>query len=247
MRLVKASIALAAFAAIFVIPSMASASVTLTHPTGTAYNGFIIATNVAHGTETKTQTVMTTSLGKIECTTATITGKVLVNNGTHVLGTVETAEFRKTAGSGTDSTHCTAPGGLGTVTVTPSHTSDNQGAGRPPSLPWCITAGAEDRFEVWGEKEGDCAKKVPLTFTLHSSILGTCRYQREAAVVGTYTTHPSDAIVTIKDQEFKKMEGSGFCPTGGNLDMAFTLTTDSSHEVGGKIIETEGTEVWIDK
>jgi hypothetical protein len=244
-NLIKACIALAAFAAIFVVPSMASAARELTAPTGTRVpvNTNIIATNVEHGAETKTQTVMTTPLGKIECTTATITGKVLVNNGTQVLGTVETAEFRRTAGSATDTAHCTAPGGLGTVTVTPSHTSDNQGEGTPASLPWCIEAGAEDTFEVWGEKEGSCAKKVPLTFTLHSTLVGTCRYEREKPVIGTYTTHPADAIVTIKDQEFVKKPGAigggAFCPASGKLDMAFTLWK----EVNG--VETEA--AYIDK
>jgi hypothetical protein len=250
MRLIKACIALAAFAAIFVIPSMASASLTLTAPTGTVYNGNIIATNVAHGEKTKTQTVMTTSLGNLECTTATITGKILVNDGTNIVGTIETAEFRKTAGSATDTAHCTAPGGLGTVTVTPNHTTNpihEPTAGvKHASLPWCIKAKAGDEFEVWGESENEnCSglKKRPLTFTLHSSLLGPCSYER-TLVTGTYTTDASpsfsDAIATINDQEFKKITGSGFCPASGKLDMAFTLTED-------KADGTEGNTAWIEK
>jgi hypothetical protein len=247
MRLVKACIALAAVAAIFAIPSMASASVTLTHPTGTVYNGSIIGTNVAHGTETKTEIVLTTALGNIGCTTATITGKVVVNNGTNVIGTIETAEFRRTTGSATDSTHCTAPGGLGTLTATPNHTTNPchtpTGGSSHCSLPWCIKAKEGDEFEVWGESENEnCSglKKRPLTFTLHSTLLGNCAYER-ALITGTYTTHPSsDAILTIKDQEFKKITGSGFCPGSGKLDMAFTLTAETTSGV-------EGAAVYIDK
>jgi hypothetical protein len=234
MRLVKACIALAAFAAIFVIPSMASASITLTAPTGTVYNGNVIATNVAHGTETKTQTVMTTSLGNVVCTKATVTGKILVNNGTHVLGTVETAEFAGTQGT-TTTGHCSGEGFIGsTVVPTPNHTSDEK-----KSLPWCITAGPEDKFELWGEVEGSCTngKTRPVTFTIHGTL--TCGYEK-AVVVGTYTTHPSsDAIVTLK-QTFNRMAGeSAFCPATGTLDMAFTLTTDVNH--------VDVNPVWIDK
>lgn len=243
MKLFKACIALAAFAALFVVPSVASASITLTAPTGTVYNGNIIATNVAHA-NTATETVMTTSLGDLKCTTATITGKVVVNNGTHVVGTIETAEFRRTAGSATDTSHCTAPGGLGTVTVTPSHTSNPShtptGGTAHSSLPWCITAGGEDSFTVYGEAGGSCTSGStrPLTFTLHSSVLGTCAYEK-ASVTGTYTTHPAGVTATINNQEFKRITGSGFCPSSGKLDMAFTLTTD--------INGVEGEDVYIDK
>jgi hypothetical protein len=237
-KLIRACIAMAAFAAIFVLPSMASASITLTHPTGTVYNGNIIATNVAHS-GTPTQTVLTTNLGKVVCGSATITGKIIQNNGTHVLGTVETANFAGTHEK-TTTGHCGGEGFVGsTVTPTPSHTSDEQGSGRPASLPWCITAGAEDKFEVWGEVEGSCTngKTRPVTFTLHGSL--TCGYEK-AIVVGTYTTHPADALVTI-EQTFSRRAGeSAFCPSTGTLKMSFTLTAETK-------TNEETAPVYIDK
>jgi hypothetical protein len=241
MRLIKACSALAAFAVIFVIPSMASASITLTHPTGTVapVGTSIVGTNVAHGTETKTDIVLTTALGNIACTKATVTGKILVNNGTHVLGTVETAEVGGTKGI-TTTGHCSGEGFIGsTVTPTPSHTSDDMGGGKK-SLPWCITAGPEDKFELWGEVEGSCTngKTRPVTFTLHGTL--TCGYEK-AVVTGTYTTHlSSDAVLTLK-QTFNRRAGeSAFCPATGTLDMAFTLTAETEPNV-------EGPAVWIDK
>ena len=236
MRLIKACIALAAFAAIFVLPSMASA-IELTHPTGTRIpvGTSIIATNVAHS-GTPTQTVLTTSLGKVVCGKATITGKVVANDGTNAIGTVETAEFAGTHEK-TTTGHCGGEGFVGsTVTPTPSHTSDEQGSGRPASLPWCMKAKAEDKFEVWGEVEGSCTngKTRPVTFTLHGSL--TCGYEK-AIVNGTYTTHPADALVTIEQTFTRRAGESAFCPFEGTLKMAFTLTTD---EAG-----TSGTPIYI--
>lgn len=235
MRLVKACIALAAFAAIFVVPSMASAALELTHPTGTRapVGTNILATNVAHST-TPTQTVLTTNIGNVTCAKATITGTVTKNDGTTVEGTISTAEFGGTH-EVTTSGHCAGSGILGSqITPTPSHTSDED-----KSLPWCLKAEKEHVFRVWGESEGSCAKKRPVTFTLHGAI--TCTYEKPE-VIGTYTTHPSDLIVTVNKQIFtRSASSSAFCPKEGGLDLAFTLATDV---VPG---ETSGAAVYIDK
>ena len=234
MKLVKACIAMAAFAALFVVPSVASA-IQLTHPTGTtaAVGTLIQGTNVAHST-TGINTVMRTPLGNIECATATLTGKIVKNaaNGTHVVGTIETAEFRgtpKPEGAHENTGHCTAPGGFGTTTVTPNHTTNPVHPAGVGSLPWCITAGSKDEFSVYGEAEGSCTSGAtrPLVFTLHTTLLGACTYSK-ASVTGTYTTHSAAAITTISGQEFTKVTGSGFCPATGKLDMAFTLETDTA-------------------
>lgn len=228
MKLVKACIAMAAFAALFVVPSVASA-IQLTSPTGTTapVGTLIQGTNVAHS-KTSVVTVMTTGAGNIECAKATLTGELTKNaaNGAIVEGNVTTASFSGTP-SEPASAHCTAPGGFGTTTVTPSHTSDTKheyAAGKEStSLPWCIKAEAEDVFTVRG---GKCSEESrPLVFSLHTTLLGTCTYSK-ASVSGTYTTHPNAAIVTISGQEFTQVTGSAFCPPTGKLDMAFTLETD---------------------
>jgi hypothetical protein len=229
MRLVKACIALAAFAAIFVIPSMASAALELTHPTGTRapVGTKILATNVEHST-TKTPTVLTTNIGNVECTKATITGELTKNNGTEVEGTITTAEFGGTPGL-TTTGHCKGSGLLGEkITPTPSHTSDED-----KSLPWCMKAEKEDIFRVWGEGK-TCAEKREVTFTLHGAI--TCTYQAPE-VIGTYTTHPAEAIVTVNKAAFlRSASSSAFCPKEGFLDLAFTLATDKAGEVTGEAV-----------
>jgi hypothetical protein len=227
MKFIKAFIALAAFAAIFVVPSIASA--TSPEIGETTANGVthtlnlhekILATNVAHA-NTPLTTVLKSNLGNVECETATITG-TLTKNGGGIEGTIETAEFLGNPDEPTPhGAHC--KGGFGgKTTVTPSHTS-------ALGIPWCIKATAEDKFEVRG---GACgAATVALKFALHTATLGTCSYERSVAtgpVRGTYTTHPADAIVTIEgaNAKFTKTAGSVFCPSTGELFMAFTLTTD---------------------
>lgn len=231
MKLLKACIALAAFAAIFVVPSVASASPELTAPTGTTYSGNIIATNVAHST-TSEITKMVTAIGNIECATATLTGEVETNSGTHIAGNITTAEFFGKPGVKPHGAHCFGGFG-GNTTVTPNHTVNPEHNG-VKSLPWCVTANElNDKFSVRGGKCSEIAR--PLTFTLHTASVGSCGYEK-ASVTGTYTTHPADAILTIENQEFKKITGGAFCPGSGKLTMAFTLTEDLAGNVEGNPI-----------
>lgn len=244
MRLIKACIALAAFAAIFVVPSIASAtSPTLFETTAGGSNDLVpvgtkvVATNVAHS-GTALTTKLVSSAGNIECETATVTGTVTKNGAGVIQGEVTTAEFRGTSSNPHGTIHCNGGFG-GLTTVTPSHTSDETA-----SLPWCMRATEGDRFEVTG---GTCAqqdegKPKALNFRLHTATLGTCDYVRAAAtgpVIGTYTTHPADAVVTINGGEnakFTKTAGSIFCPNTGELFMAFTLTTDDgNHETNAPL------------
>lgn len=237
---VQIPIAILAFTVIFVIPSVASASPELTFPTGnkaigdheSAGKGLLIeATNVAHNSTAK-NAVLTTPLGNVECAKVTLTGTLISNSGTQIQGEINTANFSGTPANSA-STHCSGPGGLGTITVTPSHTNSGpeheyEGGKKSKSLPWCIKVeGANDEFSVRG---GSCTDATrPLLFTLDSSILGSCTY-RKASLVGTYTTHPVDAVMTISNQEFTRVTGSSFCPSSGDLDMSFTLTKDGTNE-----------------
>jgi hypothetical protein len=236
MKLVKACIAMAAFAALFVVPSVASA-VSVTSPTGTVAPVPLplIAKNVAHAGTVQT-TLMKTGLGNVECETATMTGELIKNSGGVVEGNITTAEFSGKPNS-VHGVHC-AGGFGGDTTVTPNHTTNpahNAGSGAVSSLPWCLKPGAEDTFTVRG---GLCSEATrPLTFTLHTATAGSCSYQRPS-VTGTYTTHPADAVATISGQKFTKTTGGIFCPGEGELFMAFTLTTDSNG--------TPGTPVYID-
>jgi hypothetical protein len=233
MKLFKACIAMAAFAAIFVVPSVASAGATLTHPTGISALGWteagsgkglkVQATNVAHAQTSKITKMALPTGGAVECETATLTGELAKNKEGEVWGDITTAEFRGRPSQPEPEKHgihCDSP--FGKVTVTPSHTVNPVHNG-VASLPWCIEAGNEDVFVVTG---GACHQpERPLTFTLDTPI-GECEYWKQG-VIGTYTTHPNAALLTIKDQEFKKTTGSAFCPASGKLTMAFTLEDDT--------------------
>lgn len=215
MKLVRATIALAAFGALLVVPSIASASPEQTCPTGTKcpVGTLFEAKNIAHST-TPTQSVLSTSLGNATCGTATLTGTLTKNSGTEIQGEITTAEFGGTHEK-TTAGHCQGTGAFGSQPVlTPNHTSDED-----KSLPWCLTLNnAKDEFSVRG---GKCGEPRPLTFVLHVDG-GKCTYEA-AEIKGNYTTHPADAIATINGAKAKKAGGSIFCPAEGTLSAALTI------------------------
>jgi hypothetical protein len=232
-HLFRATIAMAGFAALLVVPSIALASPELTHPTGTnaPVGTKFLATNVEHATTSKSfKTTLPT--GTMECSTATVTGEVVQNNGTHLVGTISTFELNGTAGN-TSVSHCASPSGA--TTITPNHTTNPSHNG-VASLPWCITFGKEDGFTIFGETGGSCTsgQTRAITIVYHSSLTGACTYQK-AVISGTYTTHPADAILTIASQQFNRVTGSGFCPTSFSIDMALTLATDVNGVAGAPL------------
>lgn len=235
--LLRSTIAMAAVVALFVLPSLASASPELTSPTGTRapVGTKFIGTNVAHASAPK-QFLTTTPIGTMSCATATITGEVVKNDGSHLIGRITTFQLSGTEAS-PSSSHCNGFGG-GATSVTPSHTTNPTHNG-VAALPWCITAsGAENVFTIYGEVEANCAngKTRPITILYENASIGNCTYQR-AQISGTYTTHPADAILTIKGQPFTKVTGSAFCPSSFEIHLGLTLTTDVS--------EAEGEAVYI--
>jgi hypothetical protein len=225
-NLLRAIIASAAFAALFVVPSIASASPELTSPTGTRapVGTLFTATNVAHGATTKTFKT-TLSAGTMECATATFTGEVIENTGTSFVGTISTFELKGTPAE-PNANHCASP--FGATTVTPNHTSNPSHNG-VASLPWCIKANAlNDQFTIYGCTNGQARA---ITIVYHAGGIGACTYQK-AFITGTYTTHPADAILTIAEQEFTKVTGNAFCPTSFKIDLALTMTKDVSGAEG---------------
>lgn len=226
MKLVKVCIAMAVFAALFVVPPMASA-IKLEAPTGTIIpNGTnLVATNVAHaGTAKHIQ--MSTPIGNLTCDIATLTGPLLTNNVSSPVWEISTAQIE----GPTPGSSCTGP--LGALTVTPSHSS-------PGSLPWCAKFTNEDVVAVYGKPPGGChsAETRPLTLTLHTGGL-VCGYEK-ASMTATYTTHPADAVMTFNNQTFKRTAGSSaFCPSEIGLKTAFTLTLDPSGKHEGPVFIT---------
>jgi hypothetical protein len=234
MKLVKACIALAAFAAIFVIPSMASATsptlfeTTTATGTGAGTNDLVAvgtklqAFNVAHA-QTGLTTRFTAGALEVQCETATLTGELTKNSGGVIEGDITTAEFRGKKEQNPHGANCES--NVGDVLPTPTHSSNptHNGVG---SLPWCVKAsGLQDKVTVRGGKCSEASR--PLFFTL-DPIGFSCTYSRTEGLTATYTTHPSDAVATVDaGQVFTKVTGGAFCPAQGSLDMAFTLTTDT--------------------
>jgi hypothetical protein len=192
----------AALVAFAVVPAVAAASPELTHPTGTTLptGTKIKATNVGN-------TQMTSSAGTITCTTATMTGTVTKNSGTAIEGDIESAHF-----TGLESEN-RCEGGLGAVKVTVT------------SVPWCLkNTKTAHQFELRGGKCSEASRAVK--FTLDTSV-GECKYEK-ASVLGTFTTHPEDAILHASTPVFTKYEGGFLCPSTGELHMSFTLETDTT-------------------
>lgn len=230
-KLTRAFFVAAVFAALFLVPSVASASPELTHPTGTTapVGTLIEMKNVAHSSSPK-GFATTGSTGTFECATTTLTGEVTKNSGTQIQINITTAEFRGTPAEPI-SAHCFQPGGYGATTMTPNHTSTFEheyAAGKKStSLPWCFTVeGAEDKFSLRG---GKCSEEArPLMFLYHSAVAGACTFQKPV-LSGTYTTHPSDAIFTLQKETFTKATGNVFCPGAWDMDWSFTMTTDGNN------------------
>jgi hypothetical protein len=218
MKLVKACIAMAAFAALFVVPSVASA-IQLDAPTSTKAAGEIVGTNVAHAGTAK-HTLLEGSFGSVTCDNAVVRGTLVTNGAAHVTGNIESAIFSGPTGT----TECTSS--LGSVTVTPHGnvaSGNNPSHGGVKSLPWCITA-SKDEFSLRGGKCSEAERNI--FFTLDFKAGFSCTYSKKA-VTGITTTHPAQAIATVTAAGgafgAPVTSSSIFCPQDGVLKMAFTL------------------------
>ena len=214
-KLLMAFMALTALTA-FAMPASAVAAndPQLTHagvlvPVGTK----LIATNTG-------DTLFTTT-GKAElvrCTKAVLTGTVLKNAGGTVEGTMSTADFTGTAAGG----KCKSSFGGDTAVKV--------------STPLCMRSTplmVNDEFQIYGD---DCTgENKPVTFTLETTNIGTCKYRATpGGVKGHFTTSPEEAKGTVTNTQSgsgaELEEGGFFCPSSGQLEMTFDLYTDTAAE-----------------
>jgi hypothetical protein len=223
-KLITACMALFALAA-FILPAAASASPVITHPTGsrldpgtgscTSVSGTICITATNVGEFKFRDTSNTNTL--MSCPTASMTAYLTENSGTSFKANIHTTSFSGTGAGG----RCTDSFGAAFFLDT------NIGNGTP----WCLQSGSEDRFTMRGN---ECSKESrSITFVLTDSVVGSCKYNRTAAVSGTFTTHSTgDAILTVAasttGSAFAKEEGSVLCPASELLEMKFTLETDTT-------------------
>jgi hypothetical protein len=238
-KLILACMAIAAFAA-FVLPATASASPRLCE---TAVGGEPCA-NVEVGHKLTGTNVGVTkfkedggfNLTLAECTTVVLTGELTQNTGTSIEGTVSTATF---AGTGSELNGMKECSGLGNLTPT-TNGGGVDGENVTNGTPWCVRANNTmnaDEFQVRGGACGGGARAI--TFILHSTTSGECKYERTTTtgpVKGTFQTDTEtgkDAVLSVApgaNTTFKGETGNpASCPANGTLEMSFTLETDSAN------------------
>jgi len=246
-KLITACLGVLALAA-FALPTAASASPVVTHPTGTklsltgqtcttASNAICITgTNV--GEATLYAADGTTVL--LHCSKVVFTGALTANTGTHIEGDIHTATFSGTGAQDPkmvkNMPECTGTNGLPNTTVTSNGTDpvnvtkiDEEDVTN--GTPWCITSN-NDTFSLRGGTCTDPARAIE--FVLHPTELSSCVYSREKAVTGTIQTDTEagkDATASVtpgEGSEFKKVSGGILCPTVGKLGMTITLETDKT-------------------
>jgi hypothetical protein len=209
-KLIATCVALTAFAALAVMPAMASASPVLTE-------GKEIVKPPAKILATQSGNILlTTSSGTVTCTKSKLTGTLITNTGTHIEGTLETATF---TGEGTEE-RCKS-----TFPFSP------QFKVTPENLHWCITAGGALPADTWTIRGGACTEAAKnLRFTLDSSF-GNCTYELPS-VTGTFETNKTPVTLKVgANQTFNRVAGS-ICPEKGTLSGGWTLETDVSPFTG---------------
>jgi hypothetical protein len=204
-KLIALAMAIGAIAAM-AAPSVASAAPVLTQPTGTivAAGTPVVGTNVG-------EMKMTTALGNVTCTAATVKGTVL--SSSTASGTKGEATEASFVGSGVSS-ECTS--WTGGVTVTTNVTG---------GLPWCFETTSGDEGRVRGGKCSELSRGIK--YILDFTSIGACEYNRSTAVATTFATDVSgqDTTISMTEQEWTKVAGSAFCPSTGKLDATFKLET----------------------
>jgi hypothetical protein len=92
----------------------------------------------------------------------------------------------------------------------------------------------EDKFEVFG-RSCTVAGNGTLTFILDAPLGVTCRYKREAPVVGEYTTdanhaHVAGTLTVTGNPEFTLHQSTFGCPSGNGkiTEMKFKTYTDKA-------------------
>ena len=117
----------------------------------------------------------------VECSTATLTGKLTKNTGTTISGDITSAIFTGTE----ESSKCKS------IFGGPTAVDTNIGNG----VPYCLHTEGSDTVTITGD---NCGSPRAITFVLTTKSIGTCKYSRTESFTGTYTTHSTgDATGTL--------------------------------------------------
>jgi hypothetical protein len=221
-KLISACLAVAACTAFAVLPSIASAAPTITHPTGT-----VLGTGSKITATSLSEVLFLAANGaSVRCTGASLTGELTQNNGKGFAANITSANF---LGSGKNG-DCTSEKD-GDVFVTPTVATSGQG------LPWCLTWKEADSFHFRG---GRCSENNrPIRFGLDFTLFGECTYFRDTReegaapgpAKGSFQTDlgpGQDAVLEVFNQEWTLEAGGMFCPKVILLNMELTLETDAT-------------------
>jgi hypothetical protein len=190
---------LALIGALFALPALAQATVTLR-------SGSATGTPLAVGAEAKgvsSNLIFTLSTGsKLECTENTLNGVVESNTSVPANVKINTATF-------------TGTGGGSCKTSIPPVTADITA-----NSPWVLHVEPKDKFTLTGPI------KFTATLTVSGISIATCVFERASGLTGTYATG-GQAILTLgSSQTFTKLSGNEeYCGTGGTLTGSFAPTS----------------------
>jgi hypothetical protein len=193
--------------ALAALPAMASASPVLTE------NGLAVAT----GKTVKAVNIGDVTFGsaseRIECQSSELKGTVRTNSGKLIEGQVESSTF---TGVGSESRCTTTWFGSPAFSVT-----------SPQSM--CLSSSVLGSGKLLN---GTCPSSGSFTFTLHNSLLGTCRYRAVSDQVAfIYNTGSTPLHITVTNQVFNRVDNgsggscNGLYPASGNLNATYKVTT----------------------
>jgi len=222
-KIILACVALVAFAA-FAIPTAASATNSpelvegsnppVTVPTGTK----IVATNV--GNMVLFETGGSTPV--LSCTTASITGTLIKNDGSNIEATIESAKIGGTVGTiiGEPEPECTGLFNAGVTTL---------------GLHWCIRSTATMATDEFRVGSGTCPTTGTISFTLQRTKatggIEDCIYDSTEALKGIGTTG-TDLVHFGRTPHnmngFTRTAGAFPCPASTEIEMTFTIETDTT-------------------
>jgi hypothetical protein len=216
-KLIMSCMAVFALAA-FALPAVASATnkPTLRDNVVIPKGAKIVGTNVGDAIFYDTAT----STKQVVCTNAKLTGEVTKNETDTVEGSITTLDFSGTGAEKAGVKECTDSfGGGASIKVT-----------RTPLIIKSTPTMATDEFQVTGTGGN-------ITFDIEDTTIGTCGYELTGPLHGDFTTGGPQTTLTTRDTQPNgaKLEVGGFfCPSSGELKLAFSLETE------------DGTPVWIE-
>jgi len=179
------------------------------------------------GTSKITSTEGTSTV--LECNRSKITGKVAKNSGMQFEGEIFSVLFGGTGGQAASEPEPECTGELPAWNLSYTWLVSEKS-------PWClrtINAPEKDEFTIAGGKCGGITSNLKLITVATSA--GSCEFESTGPLVGTYTTNGTSVVLKLvsvphgsgsKENGFKQIAGSIFCPTSFSYDIEFTLETD---------------------